>query len=198
MNLILENDRERVLLVCMHEVGHYILSKEMGFDTYGVSVQIERYGGHSGSSSFKSWNPYMDSLAKMKSFLERRIKVLYAGVIAECIDEEGNYDGNRAALEWMIGGGKNDHSNIRELTRLLRDVDFPDTVGEVEVNAQLKQIDDRLISETGNIILERIELIHSLAKILSDRVLDYGIEYSLMENELIRMPPIQKLYPKTE
>jgi hypothetical protein len=194
MNLILENDRERVLLVCMHEVGHYVLSKEMGFETTGICVQFERYGGHSGHSGFKSWNPKMDSLLKMKEFLEKRIKILYAGVIAECIDKEGKYDSERANIEWTIGGGRNDHSNIRELTRLIRDIDFPDTENEDEVNTQLKVIDDKLISDTGNIVFERIQLIRCLANILSDKVLDYDVEFKLTEKELNEFPSIRELY----
>jgi hypothetical protein len=196
MNLIIENDRDRILLVCMHEAGHYILTKEMGFETTGISVKFERYGGHIGNSGFKNWNPYMDSLLKMKEFLEKRIKILYAGVIAECIDKEGNYDGQKAIIEWTIGGGRNDHSNIRELTRLIRDIDFPDTENEDDVNAQLKVIDDKLISDAGDIVFDRIQIIRSLANMLCDKVLDYGIEYKLTEEELNEIPSIRKLYLK--
>lgn len=196
MNLIIENDRERILLVCMHEVGHFVLSKVMGFETTGISVQFERYGGHLGHSGFKSWNPYMDSLIHMKSFLEKRVKILYAGVIAECIDKEGKYDSNKAKLEWDSGGGRDDFSRIRELVRLIRDIESPDTLDEKEVNKQLKALDDNLINETGIIVFEKIDVIREIALFLANKVKDYGINYTLTEDQLNGFKSIKDLNKK--
>jgi hypothetical protein len=191
---IQQHDLIRIRKVCNHEAGHYILAREMKFNTHGISAMFSFPLGHSGSSGCEPWTPSIQSTNDVENYLERRVQVLYAGVIAESTDVQGNYDSNYALKEWRNGGGKDDYSKFRELIQVLRNIRYPETIEEQEAQKQLDQIDEELIQKTGGIVHERIELIHGVGDFLFRKIEEYNVNYELSENEINQIPAIKSLY----
>jgi hypothetical protein len=100
------------------------------------------------------------------------------------MDENGNYNSKYALNEWQNGGSMNDYAKIRELIHVLRNINFPDTVDELEAQSQLDEISERLIQESGKIVLERIKLIHSIGDSLFNKIKEYDVRYELTEDEI--------------
>lgn len=194
MNLELERRKKEIYLVCVHEIGHYVMAKECKFPTKGVKLQFYSPSGHDGSNTINIFNKGLDNIEKIKEFLVKRIKVLYAGVVAESMDIEGNYDPDYANNQWEKEGGRMDHANIRELVRLLRDLKHTETESEEQMNNELKTLDNDIINEVGNLIQSKIKLIHGIASSLHDKVKELNKMYELTEEELNAIPQISILY----
>jgi hypothetical protein len=193
MNFEIERRKQEIFRVCKHEAGHCIMSKELGFKTNGIAVKITT-NGHKASAGITILNQGIDNIEKTKEFLEKRIKVLYAGGIAESINGSGELDKEHFAQVWEEGGGHIDHANIRELVRLLRDLVYPNTTTDEEANKELKALDDRLINEAGEIVGERIQIIEGIAQQITERINELNIQYDFTEDDLNKIKSIRDLY----
>jgi hypothetical protein len=189
-----QNDFSRIKKVCNHEAGHYILAREMKFKTHGISATFTFPQGHSGSSGSEPWTPLITSVQDIEDYLERRVQVLYAGVISEAMDIKGNYNSDYALNEWRNGGGKDDYSKFRELIQVLRNIKHPETNDQQNAQKQLDFIDNLLIQKTGGIVHNRIELIYEVGDFLFRKVKEYNIKYELTEDEINQIPSIKTLF----
>lgn len=186
-------DNDRILRICRHEAGHYVLAREMGFNTNGIGVEFQVFRGHKGEAQLEPWFPNIESLAAMEDALERRIKVLYAGVIAESVVEE-QYDSDYALNEWENGGGQMDHAKIRELTHVLRNVKYPKTTDQAIIQTELDSISDALFRQTGDLVGTRFDLISGIAESMRRKIKEYNTFYRLEEEEINNIQSIRELY----
>ena len=99
-------DDKRIQLACAHEAGHYVVGSHLAFKTNAISILIHPFHGHIGSSEIEPWEPHITDIDKLRHYLERRIQVLYAGVIAESFKKYGEFNFEFAKSEWEEGGGK--------------------------------------------------------------------------------------------
>jgi hypothetical protein len=194
MNLEIERRKDEIKLVCLHEAGHYLMAKELKFLTGSIKVCFHRNSGHQGSSDISIWNKGQDDINKIKSFLRNRLKVLYAGVLAESINLAGDYNEEHANNEWTSGGGQMDYANIRELVRFLRDITYPFTDSSQQVQKELDAITGELIGEVGDFIQKNIQLIHGIAETLATKVVAFNLTYQLSKIELNSIPKLRELY----
>ena len=190
---IYSTDLVKIENICNHEAGHYIIARELGFITNGMSIQMQT-NGHSGESVIEPWTSGINNLTELQNYLKRRIKVLYAGVISESFEMENHSD--YALNEWNSGGGKDDHSKIRELTQVLRNIIYPNTVQEPEAQKELTDLNNELFDQTVKIVSERLKLIRGISSMLSGKVKEYNIKYSLTETEINNVKDIKELYRK--
>src|SRR5579871_4145636 len=114
-----QHDQDRIRKICNHEAGHYIVAKEMGFETNGIAATFHTPSGHSGEAGISLWGKTINDLPQLDSYLEKRTKVLYAGAMAEATDINGIFDDIYAKKELENGGSTNDFAKIRELTQIL-------------------------------------------------------------------------------
>ncbi len=187
-------DRDRIRKICTHEAGHYVVAKELGFTTDGISASFKMRDGHSGSAVILPRTPGIVDLITLEHYLERRIQVLYAGVLAEAMSIDGNFDGEYATKNWETGGGMNDHAKIRELGQVLRNIKFPISVDEESVNKELAELNDTLGKKAGQLVVKRLELIHGIGGSLAEKVLEYDVMYEMNEVELNGIPMVRELY----
>lgn len=190
---IYSTDLVKIENICNHEAGHYIIARELGFSTNGMSIEM-RTNGHSGESVIEPWTSGINNFTELENYLKRRIKVLYAGVISESFEMENCSD--YALNEWKSGGGKDDHSKIRELTQVLRNIIYPNTKNEPEAQKELTNLDSELFAQTVEIVKNRLNLIHGISSMLSEKVKEYNIKYSLTESEINDVANIKELYIK--
>lgn len=190
---IYSTDLVNIENICNHEAGHYIIAREFGFITNGISIEM-RINGYSGVTILEPRTSGINNFTELENYLRRRIKVLYAGVISESY-EMGNCS-DYALYEWNSGGGKDDHSKIRELTQVLRNIVYPNTEHEPEAQKELTDLDSELFGQTVEIVSERLKLIRGIASMLSEKVKEYNIKYYLTETEINDIPNIKELYLK--
>lgn len=187
-------DLSRLEKVCIHEAGHYIVSRELKFKTDGITVTIHHRKGHIGESFFEPWKPLIKNLEGLRLYLEHRIQILYAGVIAESMDVNGVYDSENAHKEWEEGGGRIDFVKATELIHTLRNIKHPDTIDESTAQEELTSIDNELINASGSIILDRIKLTYEIGNKLKSKVEEYSKEYTLSEDEINEITSVKDLY----
>jgi len=177
-------DRERVSKICRHELGHFFVAQQLGFKTNDLNLVFQRFQGHKGAAGLEPNLPGILEITDIINYLESRIMILFAGVIAEAINSEGKYDNDYALHQWRNDGGVQDHAKIRELVFLLRGIKHPNTVDNEEIQAQLNEIDQNLIQRTGELILLNIELIHQVAGQMADRIKMYETPYTFSNAEI--------------
>ncbi|MFD2907518.1 hypothetical protein ACFSX9_02100 [Flavobacterium ardleyense] len=183
--MISEKDKVRAKKICIHEAGHLITSKLFGFKTNGISILINQRIGHSGEATIILPVANITNNNELIGYLEKRIQILYAGVIAEFTDLNKNFDDSSALIDWKNGGGMVDYAKIRELTHVLRNIKYPKTSEENKQQLELDKLDKVNFANSVQIVFENIREIHRIGKLLSDKVLQYDITYNLTEGELL-------------
>ncbi len=181
--IIYQHDQPKIRRICNHEAGHYVVSRELGFTTCGISAMFQ-LNGHSGEAGVELWRHSIVNIEELISYIERRVQILYAGAIAEAMDIQGNYNSKYALDEWRNGGSTTDYAKIRELVHILRDSKHPNTKDETETQNQLNEIDNILVEAAGEIVHKRIELIYRIGNLLFQKVNFYDIKYELTESEI--------------
>lgn len=190
---IYSTDLVKIENICNHEAGHYIIARELGFITNGISIQM-RINECVGQSVIEPRTSGINGFTELENYIRRRIKVLYAGVISESYEMENFSD--YALKEWNSAGGKDDYSKIRELTQVLRNIVYPKTENEPEAQRELTELDNELFGQTVEIVEKRLLLIREISSLLSEKVKEYDIKYSLTEAEINHVPNIKGLYLK--
>lgn len=182
--MISEQDKIRAEKICIHEAGHLISSKLLGFKTNGISIQIYSSIGHSGEATIILPTSEINDSDKLIEYLENRVQVLYAGVIAQFTDINKNFDNDNAIKEWNNGGGMVDYAKVRELVHVIRNIKFPNTYIEKVQQSELDLIDKEIFSKTAELIMDKIEMIHQIGIQLSNKVINYNERYYLSELEI--------------
>lgn len=177
-------DLPRIKRVCIHEAAHLIVAKEMKFTTNGINLSVTDDFKHDGSIGITLTTSGMNTLAHVQLYLKRRLKVLYAGVIAEFTDQVGNYNSIGAEAEWRSGGGTLDNAKIRELIQVLRHISHPDTNDNMDAYAEASDLRNALKEETRNIITERYAVIEAVANALLEKISAYNVPYQITEQEI--------------
>ena len=180
-------DRDRILKICRHELGHFFVAKKLGFKTTNLTFTFHKFKGHLGGAGLEPNKPGIETIEDIINYLELRIVILYAGVISEATDNHGNYDSNYALNQWHKDGGMQDHAKIRELTFLLRGILHPETTDNVLIQNQLDSIDTGLIQRSGEIVIENIEVIYDAAYELSSKIILFETPYNFTDQEVTEL-----------
>lgn len=188
------NQKDRIIRICNHETGHYIVSRELKFRTGVIKVKITSVQNHCASSEIEPWTPHIDSVDKIVEYLERRIKVLYAGVLSEATNNKGEYNSDYALNEWRKGGGKDDYAKIRELVQTLRNIKYPDITDPDEIQKGLDKLDAELFRGAYSIVMDRLKLIQGVSENMYRKIKKFNVNYELSENEINEIPKIKELY----
>ncbi|MGE8069108.1 peptidase M41 [Pseudomonas sp. NPDC089569] len=165
--------RDHALQIAHHEMGHYVVARALGFATGGVTLSVSMDLRHKGGASINLVRP-LSSMQAMKQYLEARMMVLFAGVMAQTLPSNPGtrkrVDTSKAiAILKGAHGAERDDAKIRELRHLLRNIDYPDSSPE-SICAELKAINDRLWRQTQDLVEAMAATITELAVVLVDRM----------------------------
>ncbi len=156
---------------------------------------MDIFGGRSGHSEVILAGP-VDSLNKVENYLEKRVKILYAGAAAEAL--RGMCVNQDQAIQILRGpGGATDWSRARDCIQLLRNVRFPDEGDDEEIQRQLDGLDQRLWAETVSTVEKFADVIGQLAEMMTKRVLEPRIDpnagITISEQEIEGLSGVKKL-----
>lgn len=166
--------RERAVQIAHHEMGHYVVARALGFETGGVNLTVSMDLRHQGGAAITLARP-ISSMQSMKTHLEARIMVLFAGVMGQALTTKkspGQRVDQAQAATLLRGefGAEQDYAKIRELRHLLRNIEFPETnpASSERLAAELKTLHDRLWIRTQHMVETLADTIIELGNLLVD------------------------------
>jgi hypothetical protein len=163
-----------------HEAGHYFLTRLFGFKPTVIKLKIVNHTDHAGYSDI-DLNMPITNLEEVIDYCEKRIQILYAGALAESLTND-KVDNTKLGQIWNLGG-KSDCEKVRELMRFIRNIKYPASITETEINANLKVIEGELLQKAGTIVEENAGLICGMGGMLFEKIRDFGVEYTVTEEE---------------
>ncbi len=172
-----EHLRQLAVRVAQHEMGHYVVARALGFSTADVSLEIiGPVDGHRGTAAV-TLPEKVSSLSELRTYLERRILVLYAGAAAETLSAGASKKSvdNETAINGIrnpVVGAEQDHAKAAELIHVLRNITYPeiDPIDDAVTQAQLNEIDERLWHRAVQLVECYAETIIGLGGNLASRV----------------------------
>lgn len=85
--------------LALHEMGHYVVARALGFRTGAVRLQMTNEGGYGTSATLPQHIPSPDEI---QTYMEKRALVLFAGVIAENISIESSPPAVNEEAAWNL------------------------------------------------------------------------------------------------
>lgn len=176
--------------VALHEAGHYVAARVLGFKTGDLELTMQDGGGHHASCDIKLYQPLTDEAA-IVDYLERRIVVLTAGAMSETL-RNGEFDNQAACDSSNTGGAMNDRAKAREHLQLLRNIQHKTAPSdENEILAQMSVIDQALWKRAGELVVAEYEQIEGIGPALAARMLHLGQRAVLTGAEIDALPAVR-------
>jgi hypothetical protein len=145
-------NRALITAVFRHECAHLIVARSLGFVTGEITLSADR--GGSGVDAL----PSVSSFDEIARFLEARIKVLYAGAIAQALEKRKGPETKRL----LQTTASDDFSKIRELMRLLVGMKHPNASRE-QLQRALDKTVEVLSDQSAKIVIANVDLIVDMA-----------------------------------
>jgi hypothetical protein len=147
--------------VIRHEFGHLIVAKSLGFQTGKVELLAKNAGAEI------TLDIPLPTIADVASYIERRIKVLYGGAIAECLRKNNKIDGPSTVAKFNSTAA-DDFSKIREIMRISVGIRHPQS-SKQEFPGYLENAEETLSNEAADIVLQEAELIREMTDFFLDK-----------------------------
>lgn len=160
--------RANFAALCRHESGHHVVARMCGFRTGTIHLKVDLNGGRSGQAKV-ILSGAVDNLDKVETYLENRVKILYAGAAAEAL--RGKWVDQCQAKE-ILGktGGETDWARARDCIQLLRNVKFPDEDDDKEIQNQLEGLNQASWSDTVSMVEKSADVIDRLVEMMKGKV----------------------------
>jgi len=187
--------RKKHQLIVQHEVGHYIVAKILGFEVNDISIVFfDLQGAHQGGSGLMLIEK-ITSVEATIQYLENRIIVLYAGALAQTLqNSKANIEEANELL--LRGGSQNDYAKIRELTRLLRNLKYPKTKCNDIAQNELDNISDSLFLKALKIIEKEANLIVGVSGKIESETYNTNEKLIFSKEDLDEIPIFRERFPK--
>lgn len=185
--------RERALLVAKHEFGHWLMAARLGFAPGDIEITITHLGqGHYGGASIML-DEETKSIENIQLYIRRRIAVLFAGCLAESLSADGKVNREYAIdqLEGATGGAKDDFSKIRELLRVLRNIEYPTPKSSDQHAQQLKALQDPIWNMSDEIIEQDREIVLGMGGAIASKFRALDVPFGMKEQEIRNLPKIK-------
>jgi hypothetical protein len=176
-----------------HEIGHWVISRRHGFVAGDVTAKVA-YNSHEGGSAIILMEN-VASLHDLSAYLERRIQVCWAGVLAEALgggntNVRVNIDEACRLLEGS--SAQVDRKVARELLQCLRNIKWECLDGD-HAN-QLDTLAKDLWARTIDVVQEDADMICGVAGLLFNKLneVKLGDVAVLTASEIEGLPIIQE------
>jgi hypothetical protein len=188
-NQLEQHQKELASRVACHEIGHLSVACALGFETGRVTLELLPNHGHRGSAGITLVRK-VTSLSDCDRYLCERMKILFAGAMAETLKRGQEFKGvnedeANSILTSADGGANQDWSRIREHQQLLRNLRNPDIdpADEDRRRDELQAICDECLAETLAIVNHNAHPIVSLATALAAKVTGLNVEVCLEKSD---------------
>jgi hypothetical protein len=164
--------RDTVVPIVRHEIGHRVVAAGFGFDVGVIKVNILHWNEHHACAEIMLGRkiPGADEAIK---YLRERIKVLYAGVLAETL-KDGEIDNDAALAKTKVDSAVRDCDKARELVHLLRSMTFATMESEEEMQTQLAELNSDLWNAAAALVKKNAGVIQNLAEHIAAKIQFFG------------------------
>jgi hypothetical protein len=159
-----------------HEAGHCIVGRHHGFQTDEIFIDVSDQGTSGGSST--SPHTELKTVEDVASYLEKRIQVLCAGVLAEHLN--GASINAEAADRAFKTTAMNDWSKVTELVRTLCGIRFAEFD---DLGVALEKVAAEHLNASAEIVIRECRKVRAVTDVLIAKVNDYG-HYALSSAEI--------------
>lgn len=167
-----------------HELGHWIVARELGFKIGDIKLNIFN-NGHNGSSKIFP-EPFIDTIDELEKYLINRICVLYAGVISQLIFLDEKLRTAEKSAYLLNTYAADDHGKIMELIFILRAVRYEKhKISEKYEIIQKQDIVNEIWNKCYKIIEEKKKDIEHLTRKIEKEVTILNKEYIIKFDSLI-------------
>jgi hypothetical protein len=177
--------KNKLKSVIQHEVSHFIVSEKFGFNTGNIKIKTHfdiRGISFSGSSVITLFKK-IKSISDIKTYLENRIIILYAGVLGETL-KNGKIDIDNAC-KLLNENGKDDYTKAGELIHLLNNMSVDNDFKKANAEKKLNGISGALWKKSHDIILAEKNKIIKLTEYILESNPNPGIEIDVVNKDLI-------------
>lgn len=184
-------------LVALHEAGHHVVARVNKFSVGECEITILGPPDfHKATSVIELCQPLMDG-AEIIDYCERRVRVLYAGALAQSLTQKDMIDNDKALMCLRDQGGRTDYGRARDLIQLLRNIQHPTTTDRDNINQQLNDIDSRLYNQAAESVQEEVGCIRAVADELVKKVNLSNQTFKLAKEEIDKIPKIRRRFPSS-
>lgn len=169
------------LKVMRHELGHWLMSRHVGFRAGAIEITIYRDDQKGGKHQYRQEGssmvftaPVVKNVDDLKEYLENRFQVLYAGIAAQIHGQKMSPEESGRIMEMDAA---NDLRIIRELAPMLRGMLYgPEQTSEI-TEEQIYELTVPIWERTLSQIEELYPKIDGMAKILVPFIQKHGAKY---------------------
>lgn len=189
------SEQEDVRRVIHHELGHWLMAREVGFKTGGVYVDTYRGKAAGAATVFpKAANQLVTALA-VEEYLTKRIMVLCAGVLAEIewyAKNTPNFEAEHVNDVYENGvidtSGLTDKGRIDELMIILAGIRNKPTAREADQNQ--RDLFVEVYGKARDAFVGFEEKLFTLAKLAEKETWNSATELTIPETRIIELEKI--------
>lgn len=160
------------LSIARHEAGHFVIARVLGFRVNSISIQLDPAYGYNAETSVTPCEK-LSSLEKVTEYLRRRVRVLYAGALAETLSSRASRAIGYVAFEQLQrGNATRDYVKIRELAYTLRNIQHSDCdpADDAELTQQINDVENLLREETVELVDRHVVAIIDAGEYVACRI----------------------------
>ena len=169
-----------------HEAGHYIIARVLGFETGDLSICFFNSAHCEGSVETE----HFQSEFKAQTILEKRIQVLFAGVMAESL--AGGVVDEEKAHEEAKKGGRQDRNIASEYICMVRRYRQPTLTDRDKIRELQAAIFKELWDQTRELVERHSEVIIVLGGHLAEKVKQPSRTYVVPNDEVEALPVLRE------
>jgi hypothetical protein len=178
--------KQRLEKIILHEAGHYVIARRLGFQAYQIKICLLYEGGQHDCYVVNNTARKLQNQAAIERFLEERILTLFSGAMAEALTE-GKVDNEVAKAVLESEGGRNDEGKISELIHLLNNISHANLADDAQFKEALTAITRELWDKSRALVEAEQEVILNFTKELASKIEVGGEEYIFSEEDIEAM-----------
>ena len=191
------NEQQDVKRVIHHELGHWLMAREVGFKTGGVYVDTYRGKAAGAATVFpKAANQLVTALA-VEEYLTKRIMVLCAGVLAEIewyAKNIPNFEEEQVNDVYENGvidtSGLTDKGRIDELMIILAGIRSEPTTKKAEEDQNQRDLFVDVYEKAREVFIGFEEKLFALAKLVEKEKWNSATKLTIPETRIIELEKI--------
>jgi len=191
------SEQQDVRRVIHHELGHWLMAREVGFKTGGVYVDTYRGKAAGAATVFpKAANQLVTALA-VEEYLTKRVMVLCAGVLAEIewyAKNTPNFEEEQVNDVYENGvidtSGLTDKGRIDELMIILAGIRKKPTAKQAETDQNQRDLFSEVYGKAREAFVGFEKKLFALAKLVEKEKLNSDTKLTIPENRIIKLEKI--------
>ena len=188
------DDSRNILRLCLHELGHYLVGRELGASPSDITITFtgaSRFLGGSAAIMRRS----LATIHEISGYLEDRVCILMAGTLCEHLSVDPVTGGVQDCQRWMREtvtafdrepSSSSDKNKSEELLRTLLLIEVGGSDDELQLNQRMQAISDRIWEKAIGVLAPNAAAILSVGQHMAKRGRFMGVKEAFASKDLER------------